>query len=286
MLIQRRLLMKAVSVGLLSAHTAVWAAVRDPEKQRKPSYLQIHDHAIRDALLKARDFHKDYESDLYLNKKGRLQLRQVVARLRRLQYVVGYGHFNLLSFDEALKFAANYATVGAFSKSELVFIDYIFNAKASSYGFFGEKVTASLTASIAEREVLKVPYSGHYLYRGDAVKLYLKLRKDIGSDLVLTSGIRSVVKQLYLFLNKTVQTAGNLSRAARQLAPPGHSFHGVGDFDVGQRNWGAGNFTAKFSSSAVYKKMHDMGYDSVRYPQNNPFGVRYEPWHIKVVKNV
>jgi LAS superfamily LD-carboxypeptidase LdcB len=27
----------------------------------------------------------------------------------------------------------------------------------------------------------------------------------------------------------------------------------------------------------------DLGYIKIRYPKGNPFGVRFEPWHIKVV---
>lgn len=29
----------------------------------------------------------------------------------------------------------------------------------------------------------------------------------------------------------------------------------------------------------------DMGFVAIRYHKNNSFGVRYEPWHIKVIKS-
>ena len=64
--------------------------------------------------------------------------------------------------------------------------------------------------------------------KGRAEELYSDLRKKIGRDLVLTSGVRGVVKQMSLFMNKAISTNGNLSRASRSLAPPGHSFHGQG----------------------------------------------------------
>jgi len=57
--------------------------------------------------------------------------------------------------------------------------------------------------------------------------LYRKLQSDLSGKVVLTSGIRNIVKQTHLFLAKTIQSEGNLSRASRSLAPPGHSFHGI-----------------------------------------------------------
>ena len=124
---------------------------------------------------------------------------------------------------------------------------------------------------------------GHYLFKGDALKKYDKIRRDIGDSIVLTSGIRSVVKQIHLFLNKVHEVEGNLSVASYSLAPPGHSYHAIGDFDVGKVGFGKRNFTADFSDTDEFKRLTDLGYIDIRYPQNNPFGVRYEPWHIKVV---
>jgi len=99
----------------------------------------------------------------------------------------------------------------------------------------------------------------------------------------LTSGIRSVVKQMHLFLSKVLQTDGNLSQASRSLAPPGYSYHGIGDFDVGQAGFGADNFTARFAGTQAFKKLHSLDYVDIRYTNGNKLGVRFEPWHIKVV---
>ena len=128
-----------------------------------------------------------------------------------------------------------------------------------------------------------MPRTGHFLYRGDSEALYLKVKKDIGASIVLTSGIRNVVKQTHLFLAKTIQSNGNLSRASRSLAPPGHSFHGIGDFDVGKVGFGSKNFTSDFSDTKEFQKLVELGYVDMRYPLHNLLGVRYEPWHIKVV---
>ena len=100
---------------------------------------------------------------------------------------------------------------------------------------------------------------------------------------MLTSGVRGVVKQYHLFMAKAVQSEGNLSRASRSLAPPGHSFHAIGDFDVGRVNGGLSNFTSDFAQTDEFKRLQDLGFVKIRYTTDNEYGVRYEPWHIRVV---
>jgi LAS superfamily LD-carboxypeptidase LdcB len=51
---------------------------------------------------------------------------------------------------------------------------------------------------------------------------------------------------------------------------------------VGQVGYGLANFTARFTTTRVYKILSDLGYLKLRYPQDNLLGVRYEPWHIKL----
>lgn len=276
---RRRFLKLLAATGLFIPGVGTHAGI---VRQSTP---HVPDQAVRDAIEKARDFDHDFASDTFLDPAQWPNLSSSLARLERLQLVIGYANFNLVSLDEAIRFANSYSTIGAFTQPELAFIEEIFSTDARVYGFFGEKTARGLTESIADRDVIKLPGSGHYLYKGDAYNTYLRLQRDIGTQLQLTSGIRSVVKQLHLFLARANATKGNLSRAARQLAPPGHSFHGIGDFDVGQRGLGASNFTERFASTNVYKRVQELGYSSIRYPQTNPFGVRYEPWHIKVVKH-
>mgnify|MGYP000129427560 FL=1 len=87
---------------------------------------------------------------------------------------------------------------------------------------------------------------------------------------------------MHLFLAKAIEANGNLSRASRSLAPPAHSHHGIGDFDIGKIGLGAKNFTADFSQTAEYKKIARLGYVDIRYPTDNLVGIRFEPWHIKI----
>lgn len=234
-------------------------------------------------LDKVRFFENEFHDDVYLPKDQRRILLSVALRLGRTQKIVGHGNFNVLGFDEAIRFGRKYSKIGRFTDEELAFMEMIFETQASEYGFFGEKVSGSLTDRIAKKDIVKVPYSGHYLFAGDSLNYYNKLKKDVGKNIILTSGIRSNVKQMMLFLNKAVESEFNLSKASRSLAPPGHSFHGIGDFDVGRIGWGAKNFTDQFAQTREFKTMEDLGYVQIRYTTDNRLGVRYEPWHIKVV---
>lgn len=222
-------------------------------------------------------------ADIILDDFQRQTFISILARLRRLQRYVGYGNFNIISWDKSLKIARNHDAVGAFTRFELAFIEELFSINADTLGFYGDKVTPQLSATITTNKIVKIPASGHYLFKGDSMDVYHRIRRDIGESIVLTSGIRSVVKQIYLFLNKADKVDGNLSLASHSLAPPGHSYHAIGDFDVGKKGFGEKNFSAEFANTDEFKHLSDLGYLDIRYPQDNLYGVRYEPWHIKIV---
>ena len=288
---KRRAFIKKISAGLvLSGGFTGWLDVLAkenvfiiPEKRHMDFMGPNLDDYIKDGIHKTKDFDRAYDDDVLLNPKLHSVLQSTVDRLARLQRLVGYANFNLLGFDRALHYAQNYSKVGEFTKQELELIESIFFEDASHYGFLGNKVITKLTSDISSRETIKVPNTGHYLFKGQPLEMYKKIKKDVGDSVVLTSGIRGVVKQIHLFLAKAAITNGNLSQASRSLAPPGHSYHGIGDFDVGKTGFGASNFTSAFASTAEYKKLRDLGYIMIRYTENNPYGVRFEPWHIKVV---
>ena len=221
--------------------------------------------------------------DFILDEAQRKMIDSVLTKLLRLQRFVGYGNFNIIGWDQSLRLASSREQIGSFSKAELEFIEELFFTNANSLGFYGDKVVTRLSTTIPKQDVLKVPGTGHYLFKGIAADTYQKIRRDVGESIVLTSGIRSVVKQIYLFLNKAAKVEGNLSLASYSLAPPGHSYHAIGDFDVGKKGFGHKNFSKEFTQTDEFKRLIDLGYLDIRYPQQNPYGVRYEPWHIKVV---
>ncbi|MFT4677098.1 MAG: D-alanyl-D-alanine carboxypeptidase [Patiriisocius sp.] len=234
-------------------------------------------------LNKMSNFERSYDEDIFLTEQQRRLLADSFMRIDRVQSLVGHGNFTVLGFDDMIRYARRYDSVGAFSEAELEFLEQLFFDDVERYGFYGEKVIDSLTAVVNVKGLSKVAHTGHFLFRGESEKTYAKIRKDVGSSLVLTSGIRGIVKQTHLFLAKTIQSEGNLSLASRSLAPPGHSFHGIGDFDVGKVGYGARNFTADFSDTTEFRKLVELDYLDIRYPEQNLLGVRYEPWHIKVV---
>lgn len=228
------------------------------------------------------NFEARHQEDVFLDQNRNTLLVQSFKRIDRVQTLVGHGNFNILGFDLMLKYARRNSYVGAFTKDELQFLESLFFDDVERYGFFGEKVIDSLTAVVNDRDRVKISRTGHFLFKGKSQQVYDSIRKDIGESVILTSGIRGIVKQTHLFLAKTIQSEGNLSLASRSLAPPGHSFHGIGDFDVGKMGFGVSNFTADFASTDEYKRLVDLGYLDMRYPEQNLLGVRFEPWHIKV----
>ncbi len=248
---------------------------------KKPSVDHTKDSLSR--VDKIKRFDEDLEGDAYVELSDVRDFYSLAKKLNKLRAHVGYGNFNLVSFDEFIKLSTKSSRLEAVTPSELLLFEKLFFANAKEYGFYGEKVITNQTYAFKRRECSKIPRTGHYLLKGKAEELYSDLRKKIGQDLILTSGVRGVVKQMSLFMNKAISTNGNLSRASRSLAPPGHSFHGAGDFDVGKMGLGYANFTSKFADTDIYKRLTDLGYVKIRYTNDNKFGVRYEPWHIKVV---
>jgi D-alanyl-D-alanine carboxypeptidase len=278
---KRRDFLKAATAAIIASGIDPFALSAVAQKMPRQSTPGVDDH-IKDYLHKMRNFDRAHADDRYLGKDKVLLLKSTVLRLKRLQRLVGHGNFHLLSLDYGLKLSRNYSKVGKFTQKELDFLEEIFYSDSSVYGFLGVKPLDRMTASINKRDVVKIPRSGNYLYKGKPQALYAKVKKHVGDKVYLTSGVRGVVKQFMLFLNKVNNNQGNLSLASRSLAPPGYSFHGISDFDVGQKGYGAMNFTDRFTTTEVFKKLEQLDFISIRYPKENMEGVRFEPWHIRV----
>lgn len=287
---KRRNALKIGAATLLSGSVGGgFLFTNNPEKSSKSHdyYSSVnnseHESAVRDNLDKIKNFDQVFSEDVFLSAEKYAIFQSTLKRILRVKKVIGYANFNLISFDDMLFYAHRFPNIGKFKNIELALIDEIFFFDANEYGFHGNKVIKELTSKINKKETIKIAGSGHYLFQGDAVTKFKQIKRDIGPDLILTSGVRSIVKQLELFLSKLNSSNGNLSLASRSLAPPGHSYHGVGDFDVGKNGFGKFNFTAKFADTTEYKKLIELKYVDLRYTQFNKVGVRYEPWHIKVV---
>ncbi len=205
--------------------------------------VTINESYEKDYLFKITNFELTDSQDFHLENSKLHILRSTHQRLRKIQNLIGYANFSLIGIDDALKISKDYVSVGRFTKFELNFMEMIFYKNSSVYGFMGDKPIKNFTDKLDKRNTVKVKGTGQYLYKGESLRKYKQIKKTIGDDVILTSGLRGVAKQLYLFLNKTIKTDGNLSKASRSLAPPGYSLHGIGDFDVGQRCFGIANFS-------------------------------------------
>jgi hypothetical protein len=223
------------------------------------------------------------QPDLYLDIEQKEILYSTLHRINRVKKTIGYGNFNIVGFDDMISYSKRYSKIGEFTKQELDFMEQIFYEDPSKHGFFGKKITQNITDTISKKDVVKIPHTGHYLYKEKSVKSYKHMCKDIGSSLQLTSGVRSVVKQFSLYLDKIKRSDLNLNVASKSLAPPAYTYHSIGDFDVGKKGFGHDNFTARFALTDEFNKMRKLKYIDVRYTVNNIDGVRYEPWHVKVI---
>lgn len=254
----------------------------NPNPNSNPSVNGNGEDELKDYLHKIQNFNELHKDDVLIDIDLYSTFESTVMRLRRLQKLVGHGNFNILNFPDGLALARNYSKVGEFTKAELDFMETIFYEDGQHYGFLGQKPLKEITDQVKKKDVVKIPYSGNFLYKDRSKEIFENIKKELGDQVILTSGVRGVMKQFLLFLNKVHSSDGNLSLASRSLAPPGYSFHGNGDFDVGQAGYGALNFTGSFTETAVYKRLSELGYLQLRYPADNKLGVRYEPWHIKI----
>lgn len=207
----------------------------------------------------------------------------VRKKLNMVQRHIGYGNFNIISFDEMLKIAKYSNNIDSFSTKELEFIESIFYYDPSVHGFYGQRISKNITERINKKEIKKIPHTGHYLFKGEPERVYYQMIEDIGDSLTLTSGVRSIVKQTKLFLDKVYSVDGNLTVASKSLAPPAYTYHSIADFDVGKKGFGKSNFSSRFALTDEFFKMRKLKYIDMRYTVNNKDGVRYEPWHVKII---
>lgn len=222
-------------------------------------------------------------TDIWLRDDQKAPCISVLKKLQQVEKIVGCAKFNLISFDDTLKLVKNQPKIEAFTKEELAYIEEVFYTDPIIYGFHGKRICDSLTTTIHEKDVVKISNTGHYLFRGHSHDSLNRIIKDVGSSIVLTSGVRSVVKQLTLHLGKIQSENGNITIASRSLVPPAYSYHSNGDFDVGKKGWGHQNFTANFARTEEFWSLQKLPYISMRYTIGNSDGVRFEPWHVKIV---
>ena len=229
------------------------------------------------------EYKQPVSSDIYLPQNQLKTFQSLKYKLRQIQNYVGFGNFNIISFDKTVSIARWGKGIKRFTKDELNLMELLYYYDPSVHGFYGKRTSHNLTDTINKKEVKKIPRTGHYLFKGKTIDTYKHMKKDIGNTIILTSGVRSIVKQMKLYVDKIDRTGGNLSKASRAIAPPGYSYHTIGDFDIGKKGFGYSNFTPRFALTDEFSRMRKLKYIDMRYTINNKDGVRYEPWHIKII---
>lgn len=272
--------------------------------------LVVESDVVRKKIVYDDDYYAkisnpDYpaKGDVWATEEQKKLLDSCHDKLSRARRYIGFSRFNYADMETILKVAETGRKTGRidnnkaeklepFTKNEKGFMEDLFRFDAKEYGFYGEKVITDYNHKIDPDTLIHVPGSGHCLIDSQPRKVYEKIKTEAAQyrnqngnqvKIMLTSGIRNIPKQAHLFLGKALRVDYNLSAASRSLAPPGYSWHGAGDFDVGKPDAGMMNFTPEFTETDQYRALKDLGYlKLIRYPTNNKEGVRFEPWHIMV----
>ena len=122
--------------------------------------------------------------------------------------------------------------------------------------------------------------------RQDAAQSYLAMQQAAAADgvaLSLLSAFRSVEDQQQLFFSIKAQRNQTSLDRARVSAPPGFSEHSTGfAIDLGDSSRPNTNLSPAFTQTPAFRWLRNNGarYQfTLSFPQGNPQGVNFEPWH-------
>lgn len=146
---------------------------------------------------------------------------------------------------------------------------------------YEEASTDQLQSVTADNSIkLRSPAAQAYLEMADAA-----LRENI--RLVAISGFRSIQDQEYLFFEVKAQRGQNASKRAEVSAPPGYSEHHTGyAIDIGDADYPDTHLEVSFEKTKAFEWLAENAafYSfELSFPQDNPQGVSYEPWHWRYV---
>lgn len=108
-----------------------------------------------------------------------------------------------------------------------------------------------------------------------------------GVFLIPFSGFRSIEDQQYLFFDVKAERAQATTARAEVSAPPGYSEHHTGyAIDLGDANFPDTDLQVNFEKTPAFQWLEK---NAARYsfelsfPEGNPQGIQYEPWHWRFV---
>jgi D-alanyl-D-alanine carboxypeptidase len=145
-------------------------------------------------------------------------------------------------------------------------------------------------AEAPESELVVISTNGRIRMRKGAAEKFQAMQqaaRSAGVILVPISGFRSVKEQEQLFFGVSAQRNQTPAQRAALSAPPGHSEHHTGyAVDIGDGAAPATNLQANFENTKAYKWLQANAARfsfEISFPENNPQGVSYEPWHWRFV---
>ena len=137
-----------------------------------------------------------------------------------------------------------------------------------------------------------VTSDGRIKLRTEAAKKFVEMQADARRDgvlLVPLSGFRSVEEQEYLFFEIKAQRGQVTTERAEVSAPPGYSEHHTGyAIDIGDGRAPATHVEKRFEKTEAFAWLKENAprYSfELSFPEDNPQGVNYEPWHWRYVGN-
>jgi D-alanyl-D-alanine carboxypeptidase len=145
-------------------------------------------------------------------------------------------------------------------------------------------------AEAPESELVAISRDGRIRMRKAAAEKFqamVQAARSAGVILVPISGFRSIKDQEQLFFSVGAQRNQTPAQRAALSAPPGHSEHHTGyAVDIGDGAVPATNLQANFDHTKAYQwlQAHAARFSfEISFPQDNPQGVSYEPWHWRFV---
>ncbi len=139
-------------------------------------------------------------------------------------------------------------------------------------------------------ELAPITADGSIQLKKSAATEFLKMQsvaRRQGIILTPISGFRNEETQKYLFFEVKKNRLQDTSTRAEVSAPPGYSEHHTGyAVDIGDGLVPATNLSPKFANTPAFRWLEK---NAARYsfelsfPQDNPQGISYEPWHWRYV---
>lgn len=141
-----------------------------------------------------------------------------------------------------------------------------------------------------ENKLKPITTEGRIKLRGAAAQAYQQMSAAAAQDgvrLLPLSGFRTIEDQNHLFFRVKEERVQGAQQRAKVSAPPGRSEHHTGyAVDIGDATQTQTHLSTTFEETPafVWLQKHAPRYSfELSFPEGNPQGVSYEPWHWRYV---